>query len=76
MELRPIKMLVSVNLRIDKLGMLVHRLGLCFTQVKLWAAFLHSSGRNEVMTTGSCLQSRIPPDLYLKKELAAFVFLP
>lgn len=44
--LRPVKMLVSVTLRNDKLGVLVHRLGLCFTQVKLWAAFLHSSGRN------------------------------
>lgn len=44
--LRPVKMLVLVTLRNDKLGVLVHRLGLCFTQVKLWAAFLHSSGRN------------------------------
>lgn len=43
---RPVKMLVSVTLRNDKLGVLVHRLGLCFTQVKLWTAFLHSSGRN------------------------------
>lgn len=74
--LRPVKMLVSVTLRIGKLGVLVHGLGLCFTQVKLWAAFLHSSGRNEVMTTGSCLLSKIPPYLYMKKELAALVFLP
>lgn len=74
--LRPVKMLVSVTLRNDKLGVLIHRLGLCFTQVKLWAAFLHSSGRIEVKTTGSCMQSRIPPHLYLKKELTALVFLP
>lgn len=73
--LRPAKMLVSVTLRIVKLGGLVHRLGLCFTQIKLWAAFLYSSDRNEVVTTGSCMQSRIPPHLYLKKELAALVFL-
>lgn len=71
--LRPVKMLVSVTLRIDKWGVVVHRLGLCCTQVKLWAAFLHSSGRNEVMTTGSCMQSRIPPHLCLKEELAALV---
>lgn len=47
--------------------MLVRRLGLCCTQVKLWAAFLHSSDRSEIITTGSCMQSRIPPHLYLKR---------
>lgn len=72
---RPAKMLVSVTLRIAKLEGLVHRLGLCLTQIKLWAAFLCSSGRKEVVTTGSCVQSRIPPHFYLKKELAALVFL-
>lgn len=73
--LRPEKILGSVTLRIAKLVGLVHRLGLCLTQIKLWAAFLYSSGRNEVVTTGSCMQSRIPPHFYLKKELAALVFL-
>lgn len=29
--LRPVKMLVSMTLRIHKLGMVVHRLGLCCT---------------------------------------------
>lgn len=74
--LRPVKMLVSVTLRIDKWGVVVHRLGLCCTQVKLWAALLHSSGRDEVMTAGSCTQSRIPPHLCPKEELAALISCP
>lgn len=75
MGVRPVKVLLSVTLRIDKSGLLVHRLGFCFTLVKLWAAFLHSSGRNEVMTTSSCMQSRIPPHLYLKKDFGCLCFL-